>query len=258
MSSPSTDGCPVDHSKFSRARGGSADGCPVDHSKFVRPGTGADSPLLTPPTAAAASAPLVCDSSALAAPVFPQSSAGQCPVDHSKFSGGAASGPAVGDVFPDSKPQPNQRAALSSAPVASSIPRGGADQAADSKWIYPSPQRFFNAMTKKGWNPQEPDMAWVVSIHNTVNEQTWQKVLEYEKFHGCETPKLVRFKGRPSDLSPKARILSWMGSAATETDEDTKRRATAERTHTIDCRIPHRHSPTSCLACVLCLLLPLL
>ena len=56
----------------------------------------------------------------------------------------------------------------------------------------------------------------VVSIHNTVNEQSWRKVLEYESMHASscpQGPKLVRFRGRPADLSPKARMLSWIGSA---------------------------------------------
>lgn len=210
---PSPDGCPVDHSKMSRARGG-------------------QSPLLAAPPAAPAA--LVCDSTALDTPprpathpILPPSSAGQCPVDHTKFARPAASssssssagpalaGPAiVGDHFPDATPQPNQRGKLSTAAVASTIPKGGADQPADATWVFPSPQRFFNAMAKKGWNPKEPDMQWVVSIHNTVNEATWRKVLEFEQMHAdeCAQPKLVRFKGRPSDLSPKARILGWMGS----------------------------------------------
>jgi cytochrome c heme-lyase len=183
----------------------------------------------------------VCDSSTLDAPprvmshpVLPSGGAGQCPVDHTKFArpsaaaaAGSSSTPAlagpsvVGDVFPDATPQPNQKAKLSTAPVASQIPKGGADQSPDATWIFPSPQRFFNAMTKKGWNPQEPDMQWVVSIHNTVNEQTWRKVLEYEKLHesSCATPKLVRFKGRPSDLSPKARMLGWIGSVRAQRAE---------------------------------------
>ena len=45
---------------------------------------------------------------------------------------------------------------------------------------------FFNAMRRKGWKPEERDMSLVVSIHNTVNEQTWQHVLEWEKLHKCD------------------------------------------------------------------------
>ena len=71
-------------------------------------------------------------------------------------------------------------------------------------------------MAKKGWDPHEPDMAWVVSIHNTVNEQTWREVMAYERLHAssCPTPKLARFRGRPADLSPKARVRGWFGAVA--------------------------------------------
>ena len=35
-------------------------------------------------------------------------------------------------------------------------------------------------MKKKNWNPKEEDMQYVVPIHNAVNEQSWQKILEWE------------------------------------------------------------------------------
>ena len=204
------------------AASGSADGCPVDHSKFTRAAAAA-SPLLAPPS----KAPLVCDSSSLDMPAHGlPSMTGTCPVDHSKFTAGGAAGAGavaphsvVGDVFPDATPSATQRGALSTTPVASRIPKGGVDPTAgtpladDATWVFPSPQRFFNAMQKKGWDPREPDMAWVVSIHNTVNEQSWARVMEYERMHAdsCPRPKLLRFRGRPADLSPKARMLSWFG-----------------------------------------------
>ena len=40
---------------------------------------------------------------------------------------------------------------------------------------------FYNAMRRKGWDPDERDMAAVVSIHNTVNERAWAQVLVWEK-----------------------------------------------------------------------------
>jgi cytochrome c heme-lyase len=51
------------------------------------------------------------------------------------------------------------------------------------KWQYPSPQMFFNAMKRKGWNPKEEDVPLVVKIHNTVNERAWSQVIEWEKLH---------------------------------------------------------------------------
>jgi len=49
----------------------------------------------------------------------------------------------------------------------------------------------------------------VVAIHNAVNERTWQEILKFESFHAaeCPTPKLIRFLGRPGEISPKARLL---------------------------------------------------
>lgn len=51
----------------------------------------------------------------------------------------------------------------------------------------------------------------VVAIHNAVNERSWQEILKYERLHieECATPKLIRFLGRPGDLSPKAKLLGW-------------------------------------------------
>jgi len=115
----------------------------------------------------------------------------------------------VGDIFPDARPAPGQQLPLASEAVRSNIPKSGEGE---SEWVYPSPQRFFNAMQKKGWQPREQDMNTVVAIHNAVNERCWQEVLQYEKFHRCPNPKLARFQGLPADVSPKAWLLHWTGS----------------------------------------------
>eukprot|EP00438_Fugacium_kawagutii_P013157 Skav233661 [mRNA] locus=scaffold2779:1144374:1147318:- [translate_table: standard] len=59
-------------------------------------------------------------------------------------------------------------------------------------------------------------MSMVIAIHNAVNEQTWQdawhrlahlpEILKYERLHQdhCAEPKLVRFLGRPGEMTPKA------------------------------------------------------
>jgi cytochrome c heme-lyase len=48
-----------------------------------------------------------------------------------------------------------------------------------------------------------------------MNEATWQQVLEWEKLHPVEgqgrEPKLLRFLGRPDELSPKARLKALFG-----------------------------------------------
>ena len=82
--------------------------------------------------------------------------------------------------------------------------------------MYPSEQQYFNAMRRKGWGPQETDMHAVVAIHNSVNEQSWREVLKWEHENHPETAhgvKLKRFVGRPKDMSPKARLKTWMGYA---------------------------------------------
>jgi len=89
----------------------------------------------------------------------------------------------------------------------------GADMKMDH-WVYPSEQQYFNAMKKKGYNPPEQDIGAILAIHNMVNETGWQLVKEWEAFRGNLSPKLVRFEGRPKDLSPKARILTWVGVPA--------------------------------------------
>ena len=59
--------------------------------------------------------------------------------------------------------------------------------------------------------------AQVVSVHNAMNERTWRTVLEWEQLHRAACPPgatLTRFTGRPTDLSPKARLRMLFGSAA--------------------------------------------
>lgn len=64
----------------------------------------------------------------------------------------------------------------------------------------------------------EKDMDTVIAIHNNMNEKTWMQVLEWEKLRPSvgpgREPKLLRFLGRPNDLSPKARLRVLFGSPA--------------------------------------------
>lgn len=77
-------------------------------------------------------------------------------------------------------------------------------------WVYPSEQQLLNAMRRKGWtNVPESSVPVVLQIHNAVNESTWQKLLEYHRCPGPE-PRLVRFQGRPNDLSPKAYLWTHL------------------------------------------------
>ena len=74
-------------------------------------------------------------------------------------------------------------------------------------WTYPSPQMFFNALARKGklGDTKEDEISSVVALHNNMNEKTWKKVLEWEEATtSFSEPKLLKFLGRPKDLSPKA------------------------------------------------------
>lgn len=88
------------------------------------------------------------------------------------------------------------------------IMQGGADEG--TTWTYPSPQMFYNALARKQklGTTEESDIESVVALHNNMNERTWNKVLEWERVLSPDSnpPKLLKFMGRPSDLSPKARF----------------------------------------------------
>ncbi|KAJ1975663.1 holocytochrome c synthase [Dimargaris xerosporica] len=81
-------------------------------------------------------------------------------------------------------------------------------------WVYPSSQQFHQALARKGWETPEEHVDMMVAIHNFLNEGCWQEVLKWEKLHEkeCPEPRLLRLRGRPDDLSPKARILGWFGT----------------------------------------------
>lgn len=80
-------------------------------------------------------------------------------------------------------------------------------------WIYPSEKMFFDAMRRKNYDPQAPDMATIIPIHNAVNERAWNEIKQWEeKFEWsrranlpCGGPRLHSFSGDSKKLSPKAR-----------------------------------------------------
>lgn len=126
------------------------------------------------------------------APVAPQKPA-QCPVDHSAMSlhqKPASSTPAECPVShsPSANPRNNmpelpqhaisalQSQNLSTDRISSSIPR---DES--TTWDYPSPQQFYNALVRKGWETPEEHVSTMVEIHNFLNEEAWNEVLKWEK-----------------------------------------------------------------------------
>ncbi|KFM24538.1 Cytochrome c-type heme lyase [Auxenochlorella protothecoides] len=112
---------------------------------------------------------------------------------------------------PNQQPSPGQKKLLSTQRVVSNIPKGNTE----STWVYPSPQMFFNALRRKGKGDdiEEDDMDSVIHAHNSMNEITWSHVMAWESLHRdhCCSPSLLRFRGRPDDLSPLARLRSWFG-----------------------------------------------
>ena len=87
------------------------------------------------------------------------------------------------------------------------------DSKDDKKWVYPSEQQMYNAMRKKGWtNVPEESIPVVLKIHNHINESTWNQILDWENANSTSSSpsqvQLVRFQGRPNDMSPKAYIMS--------------------------------------------------
>lgn len=119
----------------------------------------------------------------------------------------------------------------------SSIPRGDAN----ANWEYPSPQQMYNAMLRKGHDDTPEDaVESMVAIHNFLNEGAWAEIVDWERrfsrglgygWQACRRgeegfledadkvaseievakPKLLRFQGRPGDMTPKARLLEFMG-----------------------------------------------
>jgi len=159
----------------------------------------------------------------------------ECPVKHEQGGGGSSSwrsecpasahltnDPQTADLDPknmmpppNQQPSPGQPFTLPTDRQTSSIPKAGTE---NEKWVYPSPQMFWNAMLRKGWRWKESDigpdeMQAIIRIHNVNNEDAWREVLKWEALHAteCMMPKLKSFKGRAQDFSPRARIRNWMG-----------------------------------------------
>ncbi|CAG8561757.1 5176_t:CDS:2 [Paraglomus occultum] len=152
-----------------------------------------------------------------------------CPIDHRSRSGFLSSFSrqdtlsdsnsnaqgCTSDAVDKSSPQTptsSQQTPLDNQRVVSSIPRSS--QTPSDYWVYPSEQQFFNALKRKNHDPNEADMRPVVHIHNAVNERAWGEILKWERLHegSSKCPvKLKSFRGRPGDLSFKARMYGLLG-----------------------------------------------
>ena len=155
----------------------------------------------------------------------------------------------------------------------STIPKGDGD----GNWEYPSPQQMYNALLRKGYTDTPQDaIESMVAVHNFLNEGAWQEILDWEsRFsaglfegwrrcssgplqgsssgswdtllrpeeeekesrHNVPPPALVRFMGRPGDLTPKARMLQvagWMWPAKYSSDPPFDRHDWYVRRHLPD------------------------
>lgn len=119
-------------------------------------------------------------------------------------------------VHANQQPAPGQKEALSTFRQKSTIPKAGTEDT----WLYPSPQMFFNSLVRKNKadDVTERDMEAVVATHNTVNEATWSRLLQWERLYAemypdiaQEEPHLLHFRGRPTELTPKARFKKVLG-----------------------------------------------
>jgi len=136
---------------------------------------------------------------------------------------------------------PNQTVDLPFEREISSIPRG---DPASGNWEYPSPQQMYNAMLRKGYTDTPQDaVESMVAVHNFLNEGAWAEIVRWENIfsrglqsgwekckRGSENvaldlgqerqgdttpenqrPRLIRFMGRPQEMTPKATILQALG-----------------------------------------------
>lgn len=135
---------------------------------------------------------------------------------------------------------PQQTVDLSVDRETSSIPRGDSQ----GNWEYPSAQQMYNAMLRKGYTDTPQDaVESMVAVHNFLNEGAWNEIIGWERtfakglgagWERCRRgeenlnfqlmrdemtgnidqatePRLIRFQGRPKELTPKARIFQALG-----------------------------------------------
>lgn len=161
-----------------------------------------------------------------ACPVSGRSDGPGCPVVHSGKGKGKEK---ETDSFPvnplnnmptfiSAKKQAGQKLDLPTDRSTSSIPRGGEGAV---NWEYPSPQQMYNAMVRKGKiDPNtgeeipEDAVESMVFVHNFLNEGCWEEVLNWEQPYTDKThvvPRLLKFTGRPDQLSPRARWYAMLG-----------------------------------------------
>ncbi|KAI0731216.1 cytochrome c/c1 heme-lyase [Earliella scabrosa] len=164
--------CPINHTTASSSSPSAPAKCPIAHDKPSSPASSVQPPA-------------------------------ECPIKHEDPLNPLNQMPTLSQM-----PASHQAVALPTERETSSIPRNQA-----SKWEYPSPQQFYNALVRKGWETPEEHVETMVQIHNFLNEQAWQEILKWEQKENpnLSDVQLARFKGRPGELSPKARFWLFAG-----------------------------------------------
>lgn len=163
-------------------------------------------------------------------PVAPKKSA--CPVDHKSKPASSSCPVDYGKSNPIMNPMnnmpmdissqklPGQKISLPTQRTISTIPKGD-----EGLWEYPSPQQMLNAMVRKGKAKDIPEDAVesMVDVHNFLNEGAWQQILDWELPYTKETkvePRLLKFIGKPYDLSPRAQSLLYLSKLFPNTFND--------------------------------------
>ncbi len=132
---------------------------------------------------------------------------------------------------------PNQTHVLPTSRDESSIPRGSGE----GNWEYPSPQQMYNALLRKGYTDTDVTaVESMVAVHNFLNEGAWGEIVDWERRFGKglargwqvskrgeenaplelrrleaeegggSQPTLIRFQGRPKEMTPKAAMLQML------------------------------------------------
>ena len=116
--------------------------------------------------------------SAPAPPAIPTNSTPKCPIDHTKQDPNNPLNQIPANL--SLKRQPNQTVDLPTERTISTIPRPQNEEDDGKTWDYPSPQQFYNALVRKGWETPEDSVEMMVDIHNFLNERAWREVMRWE------------------------------------------------------------------------------
>jgi cytochrome c heme-lyase len=102
----------------------------------------------------------------------------KCPIDHTKQDPNNPLNQIPANL--SLKRQPNQTVDLPTERTISTIPRPQSEADDGTTWDYPSPQQFYNALVRKGWETPEDSVEMMVDIHNFLNERAWREVMRWE------------------------------------------------------------------------------